>query len=161
MSLSARSRIQRAQGELGRGSEREGRNTIKSPKNVGFSPPIDGKAEAGRLRPFPFRETHHENQNAGNSSDRTVSRTPIRAAKTLSQARGTDTMSRSLHLVRLQDGFGFALPCPAQRRICFVTALTVAKAAISVRLEADVNLRQRKRTRKRTAEPDPKGTPQR
>ena len=73
-------------------------------------------------------------------SDRTVSRTPIRAAKTLSQARGTDTMPRSLHLVRLQDGFGFALPRPAQRRTCFVARLPVAMTAICVRLESDVNL---------------------
>jgi hypothetical protein len=38
-------------------------------ENGSFSGPKGAKPKRGSLRPFPFLETHHKNQNSGNSSD--------------------------------------------------------------------------------------------
>src|ERR1700733_2885957 len=38
-------------------------------KKGSFSTPMGTKPKRGSPLPFPFRETHQENQNAGNSSD--------------------------------------------------------------------------------------------
>ncbi len=61
-------------------------------------------------------------------------------------------------LVPLLIGFRFAVLFPDQRRTCFVTLLPVGVAAISIRFETDVNVRQWKDARKSTVEPDPKAT---